>query len=418
MEKEKGCSQDVQREYQDLEIKESLDKINRKILVMSGKGGVGKSTVAVNIASSLANTGKKVGLLDVDLHGPSIPQMLGIPNMNDEAESSRIKNSKKGVKFFNNKIYPAQVSENLFVISIECFLSDNDSAVIWRGPKKISAIRQFISDIYWNSLDYLIIDSPPGTGDEPLTIAQIITDTEAIIVTTPQSVSIRDVRKSINFCREVNMNILGLIENMSGFVCPHCGSKTDIFESGGGVTTAKEMQIEFLGSIPIIPEIVQSSDSGVPGIQKSETVEKIFNDLTKYILKSSNRPSLPLNKSDNNKFNNNVLKIALPVAHDMLAMHFGHCEEFVLIDADTQKCRIIEKKVITAPEHQPGLLPKWLSERGVDIVIAGGMGSRAQSLFSEYDIKVIVGAAQDKPESIVMDYLNNNLILKENICDH
>ncbi len=282
MQTDTGNNKD-QRIQQEQNIKESLSKIKRKILVMSGKGGVGKSSTSVNIAVGLADSGYKVGLMDVDLHGPSIPQMLGLKKVCEFSPEQVHQKRNDTVTFSDNKIVPAQYSENLSVVSIECLLDDNDSAVIWRGPLKISAIKQFISDVLWDELDFLIIDSPPGTGDEPLTIAQTITDVEAVIVTTPQTVSIRDVRKSINFCKHVNMKIIGLIENMSGFVCSDCGKKTNIFDSGGGIKAAKEMDISFIGKIPIIPEIVQACDKGIPAIRKSETLQESFAEILEII---------------------------------------------------------------------------------------------------------------------------------------
>ncbi|MBN2059068.1 MAG: Mrp/NBP35 family ATP-binding protein [Deltaproteobacteria bacterium] len=239
---------DLERSQQDLMIKNNLSRIDRKILVMSGKGGVGKSTVAGVIALFLSEEGKKVGLLDVDLHGPSIPMIMNVRGGLDMGE--------KGV------IRPYHFSNNLGIVSIGMLLGEQDMAVIWRGPLKISAIRQFISDIEWGDLDFLIVDSPPGTGDEPLTVAQTIPDAEALIVTTPQEVSLADVRKSINFCRQVNMPILGVVENMSGFSCPHCGEKVQIFGKGGGSTMAEQMGVPMLGEIPIDPEIVIMGDNG------------------------------------------------------------------------------------------------------------------------------------------------------------
>jgi len=260
-----------QREEQDKEIEDRLARIKRKILVMSGKGGVGKSSIAVSLAVSLANAGYKVGLMDVDLHGPSIPHMLGIPTMHTPDIPPE-----KSMGYLNGAFMPAQYGDNLSVVSIECVLEHVDSAVIWRGPLKISAIRQFVAEVAWQDLDFLVIDSPPGTGDEPLTVAQTIPDAEALIVTTPQAVSLRDVRKSINFCKQVQMTILGLIENMSGFVCPHCGKSTDIFSAGGGEQAAAQMEIPFLGRIPFIPEIVQASDNGVPPVIASDSMQKVF----------------------------------------------------------------------------------------------------------------------------------------------
>jgi len=278
------------RENQDKGIADTLIKIKNKILVMSGKGGVGKSSIAVSIAAGLAEMGYKVGLMDVDLHGPSIPQMLGIRNIHDTDTGSPSEKPRNMISFANGKIIPASYSKSLAVVSIECMLDSIDSAVIWRGPLKIGAIRQFIADVQWDDLDYLVIDSPPGTGDEPLTVAQTIPDAQAVIVTTPQAVSLRDVRKSINFCKQVNMKILGLIENMSGFVCPGCGKRTDLFKTGGGEKAAREMNIPFLGSIPIIPEVVEACDIGIPAIDMSKSFGSAFNVILQKITGINKEP--------------------------------------------------------------------------------------------------------------------------------
>lgn len=227
----------------------ALSKIRNKFLIMSGKGGVGKTSTSVNLAIALARKGYKVGLLDVDLHGPDIPKMLGLEGTMEVSQ--------------NRKLKPKKFSENLCAVSIESLLPDRDEAVIWRGPVKYNAIRQFIEEVEWGELDYLIVDAPPGTGDEPLTIAQLIKDAKAIIVTTPQEVALADVRKSISFCRRVELEIFGLVENMSGFTCPHCGEAVDILGNGGGEKTASAAGIPFLGKIPFDPRMVSCSDSGV-----------------------------------------------------------------------------------------------------------------------------------------------------------
>jgi len=234
---------------QDEEIKEKLKDFKNKLLVMSGKGGVGKSTIAAYLAVGLAKKGHQVGLMDVDLHGPSIPRLLGLKgSIQSSAES--------------NKGIPLKYLPNMEVMSIEALLGDKDTATIWRGPLKIGVIKQFINDIAWSNSDYLVIDCPPGTGDEPLTIAQIIPDTKAVIVTTPQEISLADVRKSINFCHQVNMEILGLIENMSGLTCPYCGKTIDLFKTDGGMITAKKAGLTLLGSLPLEPAIVSEGDIG------------------------------------------------------------------------------------------------------------------------------------------------------------
>ncbi len=232
----------------DVRLRDQLKRIQHKLLVMSGKGGVGKSSVATYLAYGLAKRGHTVGLLDVDLHGPSIPRMLGVSGLFPINEERRM--------------VPHKVNDRLQVVSIECLLEDRDTAVIWRGPVKHGVIRQFISDVEWGELEFLIIDSPPGTGDEPMTVAQTIPDAHAVIVTTPQEIALADVRKSINFCRHVHMPILGLVENMSGFVCPHCGQETPILGQGGGAKTAELMEVALLASLPFDPRVVHAGDVG------------------------------------------------------------------------------------------------------------------------------------------------------------
>ena len=246
-----SCSNpaDLERAQQDKMIEGNLARIGRKILVMSGKGGVGKSSVAGYLALLLSKKGYNVGLLDVDLHGPSLPRLMNVKGGLEMPEEGVVR--------------PYSFSERLKIVSLEMVMGeDKDVAVIWRGPLKISAIRQFISDIDWGELDYLIVDAPPGTGDEPLTVAQTIPDAEALIVTTPQEISLADVRKSINFCRQVNMKILGVVENMSTLTCPHCGEKISIFGSGGGKRMTKQMDVPLAGEIPMEPEMVELGDQG------------------------------------------------------------------------------------------------------------------------------------------------------------
>jgi Mrp family chromosome partitioning ATPase len=238
----------------DEQARQSLTKIKKKFIVMSGKGGVGKSSVSVNLALALADKGYQVGLMDVDLHGPDIPHMLGLSGMLTADDTK--------------KMVPISYSDHLKIISMESLMPNRDEAVIWRGPVKHSAIRQFIGDVNWGDLDYLIIDSPPGTGDEPLTVAQLIKDAKAVIVTTPQEVALADIRKSISFCKNVRMEIFGIIENMSGFTCPHCGKVVDLFGTGGGEKTAKQYGIPFLGRIAFDPKMVQCGDSGMAFQQK------------------------------------------------------------------------------------------------------------------------------------------------------
>ncbi|MDY6965261.1 MAG: Mrp/NBP35 family ATP-binding protein [Halobacteriota archaeon] len=251
---------------QEKAVSKRLSKIKHKIMVMSGKGGVGKTTVAVNLALALAEKGLEVGLMDADIHGPNVPKMLGIEKMYPTVG--------------DGKIWPVIVPPRLKIMSMAFLLQDTDSPVIWRGPMKMTAIRQFISDVEWGELDFLIVDLPPGTGDEPLSVAQLIKDIDgSIIVTTPQDVALLDSRKSVNFARQLKTPIVGIVENMSGFVCPKCGERIDLFKVGGGQRSAKEMDVPFLGAVPIDPRIVEDSDSGKPfildGSPASEAFEKI-----------------------------------------------------------------------------------------------------------------------------------------------
>ena len=254
-----GSAQGQQNEFQQFleqeELKDRMGKIKHKILVMSGKGGVGKSTVATNLAVALSKTGKAVGLLDVDFHGPSIPTLLKL-------EGKPVYQSEEG-------LIPVEFPSGIKVMSVGFLLREQDEAVIWRGPMKIGFLKQLLKDVIWGDLDYLVIDFPPGTGDEPLSIAQMLPECDgAVIVTTPQNLSLNDVKKSINFCRRIKIPVLGVIENMSGLVCPHCQSVIDLFKRGGGEDMAAKMGVPFLGRIPIDPHIVEASDLGEPYVDR------------------------------------------------------------------------------------------------------------------------------------------------------
>ena len=275
--KEGSCgAAKVATTMQDLGLKSTLSKIKHKILVMSGKGGVGKSTVATNLALGLAKRGYQVGLIDVDLHGPDICRMLDLKEKlyTEKEEKPKL-------------LPPMTYDDNLKVISLEYLMEDRDEAIIWRGPLKIKAIRQFIGDIDWGELDYLVIDAPPGTGDEPLSVAQTIKDVNALIVTTPQEIALADVRKSISFCRHVKIRILGIVENMSGFICPHCSEPVDIFGSGGGMRTALEFSLRFLGKVPMDPRVVMGGDAGKPYLSSGAgtVATKAFDEVLDNILK-------------------------------------------------------------------------------------------------------------------------------------
>lgn len=405
-------SQQDQHKEQDKEIRERLSHIKNKILVMSGKGGVGKSSVAAYLSVALAKRGYNVGLMDVDLHGPSIPRLLGLRGT-----------IRPGTQ--KTKAKPIEYLPNMEVISIEPLMGeDKDQATIWRGPLKIGVIRQFIADMEWSDLDYLIVDSPPGTGDEPLTVAQTIPDAEALIVTTPQEISLADVRKSIHFCRQVNMKILGLVENMSGLVCPHCGKVIDLFKTGGGMITARQENVRLLGSLPLEPTVVRNGDAGNMALLDDEDlhftrafgeiVDKIIEthkDKVAFPITGGNVTSRPVKKHASNE-----KTIVIPVANGKLSPHFGHCEQFAFIE--TEKGEIKGNEIKTPPPHEPGVLPRWLYEQGADVVITGGMGDQAQQLLREKGIEVVLGAPMDSPEALAHQFLSGSLVTGNNVCDH
>ncbi|MEL4305842.1 Mrp/NBP35 family ATP-binding protein [Methanococcoides sp. LMO-2] len=246
----------------------NLRGIKNKIMVMSGKGGVGKSTVSANLAATLADRGYKVGLLDSDIHGPTIPTMFGVEGQRPVVGE--------------NGIVPVPVNDNLKVMSVGLLLDSDDSPIIWRGPAKMSAIKQFLEEVDWGTLDYLIIDLPPGTGDEPLSIAQLIGNLDgAVVVTTPQDVALTSVRKSLNFANMIEVPVIGMVENMSGIICPHCDEMIHVFGSGGVSKAAEDFGVKVLGTLPIETEVAATSDSGKvhEDIKGDSEWYKVFNEI-------------------------------------------------------------------------------------------------------------------------------------------
>jgi len=269
-------------------LQERLQHIDHRLLVLSGKGGVGKSTLAVNLAVSLSLNGRRVGLLDVDIHGPSIPKLLHLEGRTLSGRAEAIE--------------PLTFGEGLKVVSIGFLLENDQQAVIWRGPLKMKLIAQFLRDVEWGDLEYLVVDSPPGTGDEPLSLAQLIGRLDgAVIVTTPQELALTDVRKCITFCRQLDVPVLGVVENMSGLVCPHCGKTIDVFGAGGGGEgMATQMGVPTLGRIPLDPQVVQASDAGQPFVYfygKTETASA-FRRLSEAVIDSVEGPSATTTEAD------------------------------------------------------------------------------------------------------------------------
>ncbi|HSG29427.1 MAG TPA: iron-sulfur cluster carrier protein MrpORP [Candidatus Krumholzibacterium sp.] len=378
-----------------------LAKIRHKVLVLSGKGGVGKSTIAVNLAVALATAGKKVGLIDIDLHGPSVPKMLGIEDMPVGGTEDSIK--------------PFMIGDNLLVMSVGFLLRNRDEAVIWRGPLKMSVIKQFLADVEWGELDYIVVDSPPGTGDEPLSIAQLIPDADgAVIVTTPQSLAVQDVRKCVTFCRQLKLPVIGVIENMSGFVCPHCNEKTDFFGKGGGEEMAADMGIPFMGSVPLDPGVVTAGDSGRPFVLSSPETEtgRIFAALAAPILaldtKDRRRDAGGTGKAAG-KGEKMKIRIALPVDENSVSDHFGHAEKFLVFGVDRENNTVSGPEELKPPEHDTGVVPEWLAGEDIDLVIAGGIGRKAIEILAGHGIGVMTGIEVRDPAEAVRAYLAGGL---------
>ncbi|MFP4005683.1 MAG: P-loop NTPase [Candidatus Hadarchaeia archaeon] len=271
-------------------IAQNIEKIDHTVVVMSGKGGVGKSTVAANLAAELAMRDFQVGLLDCDMHGPSIPKIVGISYEERPGGSE-------------SSIEPISTDYGLKVISLGSMLPEKDSPVVWRGPLKMRTIQQFLGDVEWGNLDYLVFDLPPGTGDEPLSIAQLIPDPDgAVIVTTPQEVALQTIRRSVNFAEKVDLPVLGLVENMSGFVCPHCGEEVNIFRSGGGEDLSDELDIPFLGRIPLDGKIVESGEEGRPIVlEESNDASKAFKDIVAEMKNSLKKGSKDTSRQEEDK---------------------------------------------------------------------------------------------------------------------
>jgi len=400
---------------EDIRLKEQLRHIKHKLLVMSGKGGVGKTSIAVYLALGLAQRGHRVGLLDVDLHGPDVPRMLGI-------------SGKLGLDE-EHYLIPYVYDAHLQVVSMECLMADRDEAVIWRGPLKHSFIQQAISEVKWGELDVLVIDSPPGTGDEPLSVAQTVTGAQAVIITTPQEVSLADVRKAINFCRKVGMPILGLVENMSGLICPRCGEEIPLFSKGGGQKTAAQMDVPLLASLPFDLRVVQGGDRGHPLLESPDdspflkALGRLLDEVEARLKGQAQEALVSAEKILASEVgaavappDQNTFKAAVPLAGGLLCNHFGHCEQFAVLHVNDGE--ICDTQLHVPPPHEPGLLPRWLGDLEVDLIIAGGMGQRALSLFAEQGIKVVTGAPNLPPEVLVQCYLAGSLATGANVCDH
>lgn len=389
-----GAVRDSKFDEQSQKINKFLQQVDHKIVVMSGKGGVGKSTVAANLAVFLSNQGYKVGLLDIDVHGPSISGLFGLVGLK--------------LNIIGEQIQPHFFTENLKIVSVQGLLDDPDAPLIWRGPAKIGIIRQFLSDVSWGPLDYLIIDSPPGTGDEPLTIAQTVNDCQAVIVTTPQEIALADVRKSIQFCHTVNMPIVGIIENMSGFVCPTCGSTHAIFKAGGGEKTAAAYNVPFLGCLPVDPSVVTAGDAG-----------RTIDSLTSHIKEEMQHIVNQLLQKQTSKQNeeDNTMKIALPSRQNLIDSHFGHCEYFTVFTVDKNSKTIVGQEIVESPVGCgcKSNIAQTLAGLGVKLMLAGNMGDGAVHVLNNAGIEVVRGCSGDI-KSVALAWLAGSLVDSGDSC--
>ena len=293
-------------------------------------------------------------------------------------------------------------------MSVGFLLQSQNDAIIWRGPLKSKLINQFLNQVNWGNLDYLIIDSPPGTGDEPLSVCQNIDRLDgAVIVTTPQHISEVDVRKSISFCRKMNVRVIGVIENMSGFICPNCGASIPILLSGGGIRIAESMKVPFLGSIPIDSRIAESCDNGVAFISY------FYDSETAAIMREIIRPITALEESTGSttiqdslrKKKNHTIRIAIPVENGSLARNLKHTKSFAVMDVDEETGGIAERYTVDAPQFQSGMLPSWLAKREVGLIITGEIGEHITGLFNNQGIRVITGRVALSPEELVGGYM-------------
>ena len=351
-----------------------------------------------------------MGLLDIDVHGPSIPAMLGL-------DAARPGGTEHGIE-------PVSV-HGLKVMSLGFLLEGADMPVIWRGPMKMGAIEQLLAETQWGDLDDLLVDCPPGTGDEPLSIAQLIPDAKALVVATPQRIATLDVRKSITFCRQVGLNVLGVVENMNGVVCPHCGEWIEVFPSGGAEKMCKDLGVPLLVSLPMDPAVARDADSGITQmVTAGPPVRAAMHALVEAVLERTSNAHIPAGAADvrarggkGNKTEEKNMRIAIPVAEGRLCAHFGHCEVFAFLDVDQATKRVAGRRDLTPPPHEPGVLPGWVASQGAQVVLAGGMGGRAVSLFEQAGVQVYTGCPAEPPEELVKGFLDGRLARGGNACD-
>ncbi len=401
---------------------ENLARVGTVLAVMSGKGGVGKSTVATALAVSLARLGRRTGLLDVDFHGPTVPVLLGLSGTQLESDGRTLQPVEVPVDgTWVDRAHGATAAASLRVMSLGLLLGGRDEAVIWRGPMKIGVIDQLLGDVAWGDLDVLVVDCPPGTGDEPLSIGQVIPMARVVMVGTPQEVAMADVRKAVDFCRKLGLSLEGLVETMGTLVCPSCGGRVPLFSGDGA---ARPEDVPVLAEVPFDPALRDACDTGrlAAYLASGGPAAGAFEDLAARLVvgpeeeATREQASSAAVAAQEREGDRSRMRYAIPTAEERLAMHFGHADQFTLVDVEDGQVTTVQ--AATPPPHEPGVLPQWLKENGVDRVIAGGMGRRAQDLFARHGIETIVGAPAEPPEELVKRHLAGTLATGDNICDH
>jgi Mrp family chromosome partitioning ATPase/predicted Fe-Mo cluster-binding NifX family protein len=382
-----------------------LNEIRRTIAVLSGKGGVGKSLVTSLLATYLQRTGKyRVGIMDADITGPSIPKLFG-------AQSYKPKASDAG-------LFPVRSHSDIQLMSINFLLDEPDSPVIWRGPILANTIKQFWTDVIWGDLDFLFLDMPPGTGDVPLTVFQSIPLDGIIIVTSPQDLVALIVKKAVNMARMMHIPILGLVENMSHAVCPHCGETIKLFGDSSVRHVAELWEIPYLGSLPLDPDLARLCDEGqIERIHKDYLTGAVavLQQLAPHqdpFLEASQSAPLSAAPQQEDTMNKNSL-VAIAAAGQSVSEHFGYCDGFMIYTVSSGQ--VSAQTFLANPGHKPGLLPNLLNDRGVRVVIAGGMGQGAVDIFNEKGITVITGA-RGSLDDVLAQYLSGDLTSAGSVC--
>lgn len=395
----------MSNQTQDFQVKtHPLNHITRTIAVLSGKGGVGKSMITGLLATYLQRTGQyRVGILDADVTGPSIPKLFGV-------EKIKPRGSEDG-------LFPVRTHSDIQLMSINLLLEDPGAPVVWRGPILANTVKQFWTDVIWGELDFLLIDMPPGTGDIPLTVFQSLPLDGIIIVTSPQDLVAMIVQKAIQMAKMMSIPIIGLVENMSHVVCPHCQESFSIFGNGKTEAVAREANIPYLGNLPIDPELAALCDQGNIERFHKRYLDDSLAALERMIKPGKNDDEPAINEVSQNQVPaSGAVKIAIASDGTNVTEHFGHCAGFVVMTIENQTTT--DRAFVENPGHKPGFLPNFLHDRGIQVIIAGGMGSGAVEIFKEKGIEVITGAS-GSVDTVVEQYRSGQLKSTGSVChDH